>query len=210
MDREQIKGLFQNRRMERLAAARARDSAVLIPLVEREGDLSVLFEVRSASIAQGGEICFPGGRVEAGESPEETAVRETVEELSLSTDQVEMLAPLFEKIGPDGGCVSVYLGWLDDYRGTRSESEVERIFLLPLNRLLEFEPRIHDDEIVTVTGEDFPYELIPNGRDYPFRKMARRFYFYETEDGVIWGLTAELLFHFLELLRKGDVLGQRI
>lgn len=202
MDAGQIRKRFQNHGMKRLAAAGARDSAVLIPLVERGSEISILFEIRNASIAQGGEICFPGGRVEQGETPEETAVRETAEELALPTEGVEMISPLFEKVGPDGGCVSVFLGRLRSYHGTWSESEVERIFLLPVNELLDFAPRIHDDEMVTVTGEDFPYELIPNGRDYPFRKMVRRFYFYETADGVIWGLTAELLYHFLELLRR--------
>ena len=112
-----------------------------------------------------------------------------------------MIVPLFEKTGPDGGLVSVFLGRVESYKDTWSASEVERAFLLPVEWLLTCEPRTHDDEIVTKTGVDFPYELIPHGRDYPFRKMRRRFYFYETDDGVIWGLTAELLYHFLELLR---------
>lgn len=205
MTGSRIVQVLRNHKIQRLVADGTKNSAVLIPLVEREGTIFILFEIRNASIAQGGEICFPGGRVEKGEKPEETAVRETAEELALAAGQVKMMAPLFEKIAPDGGCVSVYLGRLEDYRDTWSEAEVERTFLLPLDWLLKFTPKIHDDEMVTVTGEDFPYELIPGGRDYPFRKTPRRFYFYKTRDGVIWGLTAELLYYFLELLRRqGD------
>ena len=51
--------------------------AVLCPLVEREDGLHFLYEVRARSLSQGGEVCFPGGRMEIGESPEECALRET-------------------------------------------------------------------------------------------------------------------------------------
>jgi hypothetical protein len=50
------------------------------------------------------------------------------------------------------------------------------------------------------TAEDFPFDLIPGGRDYPWRKIPRTFYFYETQGGVIWGMTAELLYHCLKEL----------
>ena len=52
--------------------------AVLCPLVERPDGLHLLFEVRSAALhRQPGEVCFPGGRMEAGETPEQCALRET-------------------------------------------------------------------------------------------------------------------------------------
>ena len=48
--------------------------AVLCPLVERPDGLHLLFEVRSAALhRQPGEVCFPGGRMEAGETPEQCA-----------------------------------------------------------------------------------------------------------------------------------------
>ena len=52
--------------------------AVLVPLVEHDGELSVLYEVRAATLRrQPGEVCFPGGRMEPGETPEVSALRET-------------------------------------------------------------------------------------------------------------------------------------
>ncbi len=50
--------------------------AVLVPLVEREGKLHILYEVRSQDMRrQPGEVCFPGGRIEGDETPEACAIR---------------------------------------------------------------------------------------------------------------------------------------
>ena len=54
-----------------------RRSAVLVPLLYRGGEPELLFEQRSFLLEhQPGEVCFPGGRVEENETPEEAAVRE--------------------------------------------------------------------------------------------------------------------------------------
>lgn len=62
--------------------------SVLVPLVEGEGGLSLLYEVRAGSLRrQPGEVCFPGGRLEGAESPEECALRETWEELGIPREK---------------------------------------------------------------------------------------------------------------------------
>ena len=68
------------------------DYAVLIPFVTTEEGKALLLEVRSQLVKQPGEICFPGGRVEAGETPAETAVRETCEELGLKPEDIEVIS----------------------------------------------------------------------------------------------------------------------
>ena len=69
--------------------------AVLVPLVEGPEGLSLLFEVRASTLAhQPGEVCFPGGKVERGESPRDCALRETFEELAIPAGEVEIISPL--------------------------------------------------------------------------------------------------------------------
>ena len=70
--------------------------AILVPLVQWEGKLCLLFETRAETLVghQPGEVCFPGGRREAGEKPVDTALRETWEEIGIPPEAIEILAPL--------------------------------------------------------------------------------------------------------------------
>ena len=69
--------------------------SVLVPLVEGDEGLSLLYEVRAKTMhSQPGEICFPGGRAEGDETPEECALRETWEELGIPRTAVEVVAEL--------------------------------------------------------------------------------------------------------------------
>ncbi len=180
-----------------------RENAVLIPLVETDGGVSILFEVRQAGIRQGGEICFPGGRIEDGETAASAAVRETAEELLVPVESIEVIAPMHIMSGPGGAKISSSLGILHDYRGTFSGQEVSRVFTVPLRWFAEHAPRVSEGKMAVETEEDFPYDLLPGGKNYPWHTIPRRFYFYECDGGVIWGITAELLWHCLRALGIG-------
>ena len=196
---EKIRSNTAGRTIEEVSSVR-RQNAVLIPLVETVGELGILFEVRQSGIRQGGEICFPGGRIEENETAEEAAVRETSEELLIPRDKIEVIAPMHAMTGPGGAKISSCLGILHDYEGTYSGQEVERVFCVPLSWFALHEPRISNAAMVVKTPEDFPYELLPGGADYPWHRIPRRFYFYESEGGVIWGITAQLLYHCLKVI----------
>lgn len=174
-------------------------SSVLIPLLKKNNVWHILFEVRSASIAQGGEVCFPGGHMEPGESAEAAAIRETAEELLISKDRISDVRPSKSVTGPHGRDVAAFSGILSDYAGTYSKDEVDHIFTVPLEELQEMKPSVYPAEYRIHLPENFPYDKIPGGRHYPWAAISRNLYFYEAEGHVIWGLTGEILYRFLEL-----------
>lgn len=177
-------------------------TAVLIPLLERGGETHILFEVRSANVAQAGEVSFPGGHLEDGEGAQDAAVRECCEELLLRPEQVEILAPMHRMADRGRLVIDSFLGVLHDYEGSFLPEEVERIFTVPLKWFLENEPEIYPAEMHVNTPDDFPYELIPGGKDYKFLRFPKRFYFYRMQGEIIWGITAELLYNAVRVLKE--------
>ncbi|MGN1022187.1 MAG: NUDIX hydrolase [Lachnospiraceae bacterium] len=185
----------------RVVLSARREAAVLLPLIQTPKGCELLFEVRSPGIVQGGEICFPGGSVEENETPEEAAARETREELLLARENVSVLAPLHVIQGPGGRKVTSFLGLLSDYQDTFSRDEVARILRIPIRELRKAEPETAQAFVTPRPPENFPFEKIPGGRSYPWQSVPRTYYFYDTPEGTIWGMTAELLYLFLSDLR---------
>ena len=145
-------------------------SSVLIPFLIRDGVCHVLYEIRAAKLrSQPGEICFPGGRIEEGETPLETAVREATEELCIDRTGIEIVGSLDDTIGPGAIPLFTYIGVLHDYEGTWSRAEVDRVFTVPLDWILTHDPEIYKIRLMREMPEDFPYEYVPGGRGYRWR-----------------------------------------
>lgn len=198
----EIKTIWNGRIPDVIEKTRARHSSVLLPLIENNGRIELLFEVRAKNLhCQPGEICFPGGAVEEKETFEAAAIRETSEELKLRPDQIELLAPLDYLETSSDLTVHAYLGILKGYTGSYSPDEVSRVFSVPLSWILEQEPEKYITTLQTIPGEDFPYARIPGGREYPWRKGTYDVYFYQYGKETIWGMTAKLLYAFVKLCR---------
>ena len=182
------------------------EAAVLIPLIPDGDDYRILFEKRALDlVVQPGEVCFPGGGIEERESPVEAALRETAEELLVEKDQIRLMTALEPVMGPSGASIWPFAAILEDYHDTWSEDEVDSVFTVSLRELSETEPEVYETLLSTVPGEDFPYELIPGGRDYPWRKKKNPVYFYRNAPEVIWGLTARILHDFINQMKKEEL-----
>ncbi len=179
----------------------AKKAAVCIPLIETEDGYDILFEVRTDDIdSQPGDICFPGGMLEEGETPGEAALREIGEELCVSPGQVEVLG-LMDLFGGGSGMLYVYpyAVLLRDYGDTFSPDEVARVFRVPAEYFREHGPEVYETRMQVIPEEGFPYERIHGGRDYGWRERRDDVLFYRYGDDTIWGMTAKMLQSFLKI-----------
>lgn len=178
--------------------------AILLPLIEKKGEIHVLFEVRSYELRrQPGEICFPGGRIDAEDkTEEETAIRETIEELGVKREDISNVSPLDYMVSPFGMMVYTYAGFIDpSAEFALNPPEVDSVFTVPLPFFLETKPKVYRINFDIQPEENFPYNLIAGGENYDWRTRTLDEYFYIYEDKVIWGLTARILSHFIEIIR---------
>jgi len=190
---------------EKKETLKPKRAAVLLPLVYRNGEPNILFEVRAKDLViQPGEVCFPGGGVEGDETPLEAAVRETMEELLVRKEQIRIIGLMDVFTGPRGQEVSAFVGALDDYEGGFSTDEVDSVIITPLKWFMEH-PAVYYRTVRTVVpGEDFPFGLVPGGRNYHWGKEKHLVPFYPGTDPVLWGMTARLTDLFMKIL-KGEL-----
>lgn len=171
--------------------------AVLVPLVEREGELYVLFEVRAESLdRQPGEVCFPGGRMEPGEGPTACAFRETWEELGIPASAIRPIARLDAMYLPQGDLMYPVLAQVDDGAAARLEvnpAEVKETFLVPVDFFRTQEPVVYTYPLEPKVGADFPYGLIGFPEGYRWRGGRQDVPIWSYGGHAIWGLTARIL-----------------
>lgn len=198
---------FYNRRPAMIGSSNFRQYAVLAALIETTQGSAFLFEKRSEKLnRQPGEICFPGGRIEAGEKPVVGAVREATEELLLHRKQVELIGPGDVFISPFNFMIHPFLARLWDYKHSYNIEEVSEVFTVPLRFFQENKPQKYFNRLVLELPEDFPYESIPGGGNYRFGKGTYEINFYQYEDKIIWGMTAIIIQSMVELIDQYQLL----
>ena len=163
--------------------AKATEAAVMLPLVHRAGALYVLLTQRTAHLSDhAGQICFPGGRVNPEDANrEETALRETEEEIGVDRARIEILGhlPLYEL--PTGFRITPIVGWIEAPFEVRPDPfEVAAVFEVPLSHFLELSHYAR--------------------REYHFRGRHRHYMAVPYEGRYIWGATAGMLYTFCRVV----------
>lgn len=164
---------------------RVTDAAVLVPLVNRGADVNVLFTQRTAHLDDhAGQISFPGGRVEPLDATrEDTALRETEEEIGLAREAVTVLGRLPNYEIPSGFRITPIVGWIEPPFDLKLDAfEVESAFEAPLAHFLK--------------AANF------QRREYRFRGRHRHYMAIPYEGRYIWGATAGMLYALCRALER--------
>ncbi len=181
-------------------------SAILIPLVQLGDEWHILFEVRSFTMRkQPGDISFPGGRIdETDSSPLATALRETYEELGVNPKEINVVGKLSPYVASPSFVVYPFVATINynEMIHSYNKEEVEEVFTVPVDWLLNHEPYMHSVSVQPTPSADFPFEKIMNGAQYQWRTRTMEEWFYDYGKYTIWGLTARILKHFIEVLKK--------
>lgn len=178
-----------------LGGVTTRPAAVLAPLYDTgDGDgPSVVLTRRTWTMrSHRGEVSFPGGRSEPGESPRQAALREAQEEIGLDPESVQVVGELDHLATITSGSFIVPLVGMVEGRPatTPNPAEVDAILHVPLAELLD--PAIYREEVWR----------FPDGGD-------RHIYFFELVGDTLWGATAAMLRQLLGMvtgtLGRGDL-----
>jgi 8-oxo-dGTP pyrophosphatase MutT (NUDIX family) len=168
-------------------SGQARQGGVMVLIFEKRGKSHLLLTRRRDDLQQhAGQISFPGGRREDGESLRETALREAHEEVGIQPTEVQVLGELTSLyIMPSDFEVHPFVAWHTGQPSyTIQDDEVAEILEVPISFLLD--PTNRHEEPWKISGFQLkvPYYLVGKHK--------------------VWGATAMMLSEFLERLRVLD------
>ena len=171
--------------MREQLSATLKPAGVLIPVMQRATELSLLLTQRSAELKHhAGQVSFPGGRMEEyDQDVRVTALRETHEEVGIEPHHVSVIGYLGAMPTTTGYAVTPVVGLVSDTANlVIDHTEVEYAFEVPLEFVL--------DEANDRYGE----------REFHGRRFSMLEFHYEGER--IWGATAQMLLTFRKYLIK--------
>ncbi len=151
-------------------------AAILVPLIDRHDGITILLTERPSHLkSHPGQVSFPGGKCEPDDqTAEDTALRETKEEIGLEPEQIDLVGRLGQRTTGSGFKVTPVVGLIrPPFETFPNPGEVETVFEVPLSFVLD--PENQKTETRYIRGVDHQFYVLP------------------FENFYIWGLTARLL-----------------
>ena len=177
-------------------------SAVFIAIAKIEEEEYIILEKRALHIRQGGEISFPGGKFDKEDvTTEYTAIRETIEELGIPKDKINLKGKFGILVSPNGIILEVYVGYVDIKNIEElnyNKDEVEKILLVPISFFKENTPRVEKIGMRNIPLFSTNELKLPARYGDSWEGRAREVYFYNFQGEMIWGLTAEIIAEFIQ------------
>lgn len=168
------------------SVASLKQAAILLPLAIHDRDIVMVYTRRTDDLAQhAGQVSFPGGiRESFDNTPIDTALRETQEEIGLDPKNVEILGRMPSYPSATGFCVFPVIGYIQSLNGIKENSqEVKRLLCVPFEWLKE-KNNSYQADYKTSRGE-----------------IHRLWFFKEFDGEIIWGLTAQITLDFINLVK---------
>ena len=196
MNLEEIRKKLNNRPVGVIGDRK--EFAVLIPLIETDEGLSLLYEVRGRTIKQPGDVCFPGGKIEKGEDIVSAALRETQEEIGIKKENIDIIGRFDSLLEVNRLRLHTVVGLLknEDLKSIKLNYEVSETFTVPIKYFEENEPDYFKQEIIQ-DPNGFPYEKHGIDPNYKWRKAFQDTFFWHYEGHCIWGITSAITEWFI-------------
>ena len=174
--------------------------AVIVPLIQKNGEEHLVFEVRSSKLNwQPGDICFPG-KIESGDANALAAAqRELTEELGVVREQIHILGPLDYVESPVGVTVWPFAAYIDTQQFTISRGEIDHIFTVPVAWFTAHKPQVCQIEMATRPAPGFPQGLSISGQTQWKQRKNYNVLIYAYQNYKIWGITAHILDNFMSI-----------
>ena len=168
-----------------------RQASVLMPLIPREAGWTVLLTQRPDTMpSHPGQISFPGGRVEPGETSLNAAFRETHEEVGIPRDEIHMLGRLDSFNATGEFRVTPWVGIIrPDTKIIPCPREVDDAFEVPFEFFMD--PKNHSPREVSYKSKDFTIYDMP----------------YDEPEGIhrnVWGMTAMMIYRLYQRAYLGE------
>ena len=180
--------------------------AVLIPLLEKADGFHLLYEVSASSLHHHrSEVCFPGGRIEPGETPIVCALRETQEELGIPPEQVQVFGEADFLYLRSEGLMRPVAGLIPsdcEANLTLNPQEVSRVFTVPVDWLIAHPPELFRYTLRPEVGSDFPYDAVRTPANYTWTPGSMEVPVYRSLSYPLWGLTARITRKFIEVFQS--------